>query len=77
MKRSAIRAGKEIMREEWILKNPFNCGEPLTQTSAERRREKILSLEEESRLLTACEHPQRGFLMISAERHLWRLSKEM
>ncbi len=50
------------LREEWVLKNPFNCGEPLIQTSAERRREKILSLEEESRLLTACEHPQRKHL---------------
>lgn len=50
------------LREGWILKNPFNCGEPLIQTSAERRREKILSLEEEERLLNACEHPQRKHL---------------
>lgn len=50
------------LREGWILKNPFNCGEPLIQTSAERRREKILSLDEESRLLNACEHPQRKHL---------------
>jgi integrase len=50
------------LREEWILKNPFNCGEPLIQASAERRREKILTLEEEKRLLNACEHPQRKHL---------------
>ena len=50
------------LREGWILKNPFGCGEPLIQTSAERRREKTLSLEEEERLLNACEHPQRKHL---------------
>jgi integrase len=50
------------LREGWILKNPFSCGEPLIQVSAERRREKILSLEEETRLLKACEHPQRKHL---------------
>jgi integrase len=50
------------LREGWILKNPFDCGEPLIQPSAERRREKVLSFEEESRLLNACEHPQRKHL---------------
>lgn len=50
------------LREGWILKNVFNLGEPLIQTSAERRREKILSLEEETRLLKACDHPQRKHL---------------
>ncbi len=50
------------LREGWILKNPFNCGESLIQISAEKRRTRILTIEEESRLLAACEHPQRKHL---------------
>lgn len=50
------------LREGWILKNPFSCGEALIQTSAERRRERVLTLEEEIRLLKACNHPQRKHL---------------
>jgi integrase len=50
------------LREGWILKNVFNLGEPLIQTSAERRRERILSVEEETRLLNACDHHQRKHL---------------
>ncbi len=41
-------------REGFILKNPFNCGEPLIQPSAERRRERILTIDEEERLLKVC-----------------------
>jgi integrase len=43
------------IRKDWMRKNPFHCGEPLIQVSAERRRERILTLEEETRLLKACE----------------------
>lgn len=42
------------IRQEWILKNPLNIGESLIDKSAERRRERILTLEEEKRLLSAC-----------------------
>jgi integrase len=42
------------LQQGWILKNPFNCGDPLIITSAERRREKILTVDEEARLLEAC-----------------------
>ncbi|MDQ4120941.1 MAG: tyrosine-type recombinase/integrase [Acidobacteriota bacterium] len=42
------------LREGWILKNPFNCGEPLISTAGERKRERILTLDEERRLLEAC-----------------------
>jgi integrase len=38
----------------WISKNPINCGEFLIDVSAERRRERILTLEEEKRLLDVC-----------------------
>jgi integrase len=50
------------LREGWINKNPFNSGDPLIIVSFERRRERILTLDEERRLLEACEHPQRKHL---------------
>lgn len=51
------------LQQGWILKNPFNCGDPLIITSAERRREKILTVAEEARLLEACDsHPYRHHL---------------
>jgi integrase len=50
------------LRQGWVNKNPFNCGESLIEISAERRREKILTMEEERRLIAACEHPQRKHL---------------
>lgn len=42
------------LREGWILKNPFNCGEPLISLANETKRERILTYEEELRLLAAC-----------------------
>lgn len=42
------------IRQGWILRNPVNMGEPLIDRSAERRRERILTLEEEKRLLDVC-----------------------
>lgn len=42
------------VRQGWIIRNPFNCGDPLIITSCERRRERILTLDEEIRLLEAC-----------------------
>lgn len=38
----------------WIIKNPFNSGDALISPSDERRREKILTFDEERRLLSAC-----------------------
>lgn len=50
-------------QQGWILKNPFHCGDPLIIVSAERRREKILTVSEEARLLEACDsHPYRSHL---------------
>ncbi len=46
----------------WVLRNPFACGEPLILTSCEKRRERILTLDEETRLLAACEDPRRYHL---------------
>lgn len=50
------------VRESWLVKNPFNCGDTLISAADERKRERILSLSEEVRLLEACEHPQRQHL---------------
>ena len=50
------------LRQDWIIKNPFNRGESLIEVSAERQRERILTFDEEQRLLSACNHPQRKHL---------------
>ncbi len=42
------------IRQGWLSRNPVNMGEPLIDRSAERRRTRVLSLEEEKRLLDAC-----------------------
>ena len=42
------------LRQGWMERNPFNAGEALIDVSAERRRERILTLDEEKRLLNAC-----------------------
>jgi integrase len=41
-------------REGWITKNPFSSGDPLISVADEKKRERILSKEEEQRLLDAC-----------------------
>jgi len=41
------------VRETWITRNPFNCGDSLISSADENKRERILSREEESRLLAA------------------------
>jgi integrase len=45
------------VREGWLVKNPLNGGESLISPASERRRERILTLEEERRLLEACQQP--------------------
>jgi integrase len=45
-------------RQGWIKRNPFNQGESLISQADEHRRERILTREEESRLLAACEGPR-------------------
>ncbi|MBV9242031.1 MAG: site-specific integrase [Acidobacteria bacterium] len=42
------------VRLGWIVKNPFNSGDVLIDVAAEKRRERILTLEEERNLLEAC-----------------------
>ena len=45
---------KLAVREGWLQVNPFNNGKPLIVKAHEKGRERVLSLEEESRLLLVC-----------------------
>lgn len=42
-------------RNGWIIQNPFELGESLISQALENRRDRVLSKEEEARLLAACE----------------------
>lgn len=46
------------VRQGWLPKNPFSLGEPLISQAVEVRRERVLSREEEARLLLACSGPR-------------------
>ncbi len=43
-------------REGWLLRNPIRGGDPLISVADERKRERILTRDEELRLLAACEN---------------------
>ena len=47
------------LQRGWITVNPFKCGAALIVTACEKRREKVLTVEEEKRLLDACNTPNR------------------
>jgi integrase len=49
-------------REGWILRNPMRSGDPLISMADERKRERIVTREEELRLLGACENRYRKHL---------------
>jgi integrase len=49
-------------REGWITHNPFTMGEPLVSVADEKKRERILTREEETRLLEACSDTRRRHL---------------
>jgi len=48
--------------EGWLLVNPFKQGAALIDSAAEKKRERILTQEEENALLAACNAPKRGHL---------------
>jgi integrase len=49
--------------QEWLLKTPFQIGEPLASRADERARERILNRKEEARLLAAIDaEPKRAHL---------------
>lgn len=50
------------IRKGWLIRNPVNMGEPLIDISAERRRDRILTIEEERRLLAACTGKRRHLI---------------
>lgn len=62
--RSIARVNRELaqlrrmlniaLREGWILRNPFTAGDCLISSADEKKRERILTREEEERLLAAC-----------------------
>jgi integrase len=49
-------------REGWILRSPFAGGDSLISVADENKRERILTRDEEVKLLAACESPQRAHL---------------
>lgn len=60
------------IRQGWLLKSPFNAGEPLVSHADEVHRERVLSREEELRLLAAIEAEPlrehlRGILLIALD----------
>jgi len=42
------------IREGWLIRSPFEMGDPLISKADEVKRERVLSFEEEQRLLEAC-----------------------
>lgn len=46
------------VREQWLIKNPFSLGESLISPADEKKRERILTREEERMLLNACDQPK-------------------
>ncbi|HEX2268550.1 MAG TPA: site-specific integrase [Pyrinomonadaceae bacterium] len=49
-------------REGWIIRSPFATGDSLISLADENKRERILTREEELKLLAACDTPQRAHL---------------
>jgi len=49
-------------REGWILRNPFAAGDSLISVADEKKRERILTREEEAALLANCESRSRAHL---------------
>ena len=49
-------------RQGWITQSPFERGESLISTAQERQRDRVLTRDEETRLLLACATPARQHL---------------
>lgn len=49
---------RKAQKEGWLLRSPFEEHDSLIRMSDERRRERTLSYEEETRLLAACDGPR-------------------
>src|SRR5262249_52706051 len=53
------------VRDSLITRNPFNAGDPLISTAHETKRERVISRDEEQRLLAAC-NPQVRPIVVAA-----------
>lgn len=53
------------VRNGWIAANPFSKGDSLVSAADEKRRDRVLTREETSRLLAACESPARWVYRIA------------
>jgi integrase len=49
-------------REGWLRRNPMNSGESLIRVADEHKRERIITLDEEARLLAVCDGDKRNHL---------------
>lgn len=56
------RVLKYAMQQGWLIRNPFLLGKPLIQRSAERERIRVLSYDEEKKLLAACNQVKSQYL---------------
>ncbi len=50
------------MRKGWLVRNPFELGEPLISMASERKRTRILTREDEAKLLASCETKGRAHI---------------
>jgi integrase len=62
---SLLRRMLSIARQQrWVIESPFKFGEPLITPADERHRERVLSRDEETRLLAQCVGPREHLLGI-------------
>lgn len=60
---SAMRRMLNVAKKnKWIIENPFSQADSIISLADERTRERIVTREEEARLIAACDHPRRTHL---------------
>lgn len=68
---SLLRRMFSIARQQrWLIESPFKFGEPLITPADEKHRERVLSREEETRLLAQCVEPRehlRGIVLCALD----------
>lgn len=50
------------IQKRWLDANPFRQGDPLIKKSAEKKRNRMMTFEEEDRLLAACQNGKRTYI---------------
>ena len=61
----AVRLGRQNKNEIWMTENPFHSGDPLIILAHEKKRERILSREEETALYEVCSDRLRELTMLA------------